>query len=299
MVAVVKSEAGYRAALESCARVDLSGREQLKVLGPDRSSFLHGMVTNDVNGLGLGASNYAAMLTPKGAMVGDARVLRLAEELLLDTGPGRSAAVRDFLLKYLISEDAEVVDSPGTAVLGLVGPKAAEWAARVEGALGQYESFLGGVDVVVAREALESVTARLAELPVLDEETAEVLRVERGVALWGVDMSEATIPLEANLDRALNFTKGCYIGQEVIARATYRGQMNKKLMGLELGEAEVKVGTELKMAERKVGWLTSVARSPKRGQVVGLGYVHRDFLTPGTTVELAGGGQAVVVALPF
>ena len=303
MVAAVKSETGYRAAVEACARVDLSRREQLRVLGPDRVSFLHGMVTNDVTGLGVGASNYAAMLTPKGAMVGDLRVLKRADDLLLDVGPGCGAVVRDFLLKYLISEEAEVVDSPETAVVGLVGPKAGEWAAKVEGVagqvVGQYESFLGGVDVVVAREALGAVVERLSELPVLDEATAEVLRVERGVALWGVDMTEATIPLEANLERALHYTKGCYIGQEVIARATYRGQMSKKLMGLELGEAEVVVGTELRMAERKVGWVTSVVRSAKRGQVVGLGYVHRDFLTPGTVVEVAGGGQAVVVGLPF
>lgn len=299
MVAAVKSETGYRAAAEACARVDLSRREQLRVLGPDRVSFLHGMVTNDVTGLGVGASNYAAMLTPKGAMVGDLRVLKRADDLLLDVGLGCGAVVRDFLLKYLISEEAEVVDSPETAVVGLVGPKAGEWAAKVEGVVGQYESFLGGVDVVVAREALGAAVERLSELPVLDEATAEVLRVERGVALWGADMTEATIPLEANLERALHYTKGCYIGQEVIARATYRGQMSKKLMGLELGEVEVVVGTELRKGERKVGWVTSVVRSPKRGQVVGLGYVHRDFLTPGTAVEVAGGGQAVVVGLPF
>jgi folate-binding protein YgfZ len=262
------------------------------------------MVTNDVTGLKEGASNYAAMLTAKGAMVGEVRVLKLAEALVLDTAAGRGAAVREFLLKYLISEDAEVTDAPELAVLGLVGPAAGEWAAKVEGVgpgvgLGRYESFLGGVDVVLQRERLAEAVERLVELPVLDAETAEVLRVERGVATWGAELTEATIPLEANLDRALNFTKGCYIGQEVIARATYRGQMNKKLMGLELGEAEVPVGTELKVGARKVGWVTSVVRSPKRGQVVALGYVHRDFFAPGSKVEVAGGGEAVVVALPF
>lgn len=305
MVAAVKSETAYRAAMESCARVDLSARELMRVTGPDRVSYLHGMVTNDVTGLKEGASNYAAVLTAKGAMVGEVRVLKLAEALVLDTGAGRGAAVKEFLNKYLISEDAEVADAPELAVVGLVGPKAGEWAAKVEGlgfGLGRYESFLGGVDLVVAREGLGAVLERLTELPELpelDAETAEVLRVERGVPTWGADLTEATIPLEANLDRALSFTKGCYIGQEVIARATYRGQMNKKLMGLELGDVEVPVGTELRVGARKVGWVTSVVRSPKRGQVVALGYVHRDFLTPGSAVEVAGGGAAVVVALPF
>lgn len=299
MVAAVRDESAYRAAREACARVDVTQREQLRVTGPDRVSFLHGMVTNDVTGLAVGASNYAAVLTPKGAMVGEVRVLQRADELVLDTGPGRGAAVRDFLSKYLISEEAELVEAPELALVGLVGPQAELWAARVIEGLGRYESFLGGVDVLVPRGVLGDVLARLGELPVLDGETAEVLRVERGVPAWGAELTEATIPLEANLERALNYKKGCYIGQEVIARATYRGQMNKRLMGLELGEAEVAKGTELKQGERKVGWVTSVVRSPKRGQVVGLGYLHRDFLTPGTVVEVAAGGQAVVVGLPF
>jgi folate-binding protein YgfZ len=299
MVARVKNEAGYRAALESCARVDLSAREQLRVTGPDRVTFLHGMITNEVNGLAVGGSCFAAVLTAKGAMVGEVRVLKREDELFVDTGPGCGATVRDFFSKYLISEDAEVVDAPEIAVVGLWGPRAAEVSAGLAGTLGSYASFLEGVDLVLPREALAAVMERLSAVPLLDEETAEVLRVERGVPRWGADMSESTIPLEANLERAVSYTKGCYIGQEVIARATYRGQMNKKLMGLELGSAEVAPGTELRAGNRKVGWVTSTAHSPKRGQIIGLGYVHRDFLGPGTSVEVAGGGGAVVVALPF
>jgi folate-binding protein YgfZ len=305
----VTREAAYRAALEACARDDLSGRELLRVTGPDRVSFVHGMVTNDVEGLAVGASNYAALLTNKGAMVGDVRVLKLDDALVLETGPGRAEAVKAQLLKYLISEDAEVVDAPELAVVGLVGPQAAAWAAKVPGVVGRLESPLGGVDVVVPRELLGEV-ARVLEggtvgggagggLPELDAETREVLRVEKGVPEFGVDMGESTIPLEANLGRALHFQKGCYIGQEVIARATYRGQMSKKLVGVLLGEVEAEVKAELKKDGKKVGWLTSVVRSEKRGQVVALGYVHRDFVAEGTALEVGAGGMATVVGLPF
>ncbi len=293
------NEQAYTAATSACARLDLSARELLRVTGPDRVSFVQGMVTNDVEKLPVGASLYAAMLTAKGAMVGDARVLKREDELLLDTGPGRGAGVLGFLNTFLISEEAELSAADDLAVVGLVGPQAEAWAAKVDVAHGRFGSFLGGVDLVVPRAALASVEALLGELPVLEAGTVEVLRVERGVPVFGVDMTESTIPLEANLEHAINYTKGCYIGQEVIARATYRGQMNKKLVGLELGSLTPAVKTELQRAGKKVGWVTSVVFSPKRGQQVALGYVHRDHLAAGTVLDVAGGGSATVSSLPF
>lgn len=290
----------YRAALEACAVVDLSAHEVVRVTGPDRVSFVHGMVTNDVEGLAVGASCYAALLTAKGAMVGDARVLKRVEELVLETGAGRGGTVREFLEKYLISEEAETFAAPELAVVGLAGPKSAEAVEKIpaDARLGTLVSPLG-VDVLVKRESLEAVRAALAGLPTLSDATLEVLRVERGVPVFGVDMTETTIPLEANLDRAISLTKGCYIGQEVIARATYRGQMNKRLVGLLLGEVAPEKGTELRKADKKVGWVTSVVRSIAKGQVIALGYVHRDHLQPGTVLDVASGGQAIVSSLPF
>lgn len=292
----------YRAAKEACAWVDLSARQQLRVTGPDRVSFLQGMVTNDVEKLAVGASCHVAMLTAKGAMVGDGRVVKLAEELLVDTGAGFGGAVKDFLNKYLISEEAEVVDAAEVAVVGLVGPDAARWAESIasEAKVATLPGLLGGgVDVMVKRDALESVKASLSALPQLSEATFEVLRVEAGVPKFGVDMSETTIPLEANLEKAIHYQKGCYIGQEVIARATYRGQMNKKLVGLLLGDATPEKGAELKLGDKRVGRVMSVVRSELKGQNVALAYVHRDHLAPGTTMELATGGQVSVVALPM
>jgi folate-binding protein YgfZ len=294
------NDQGYSAASSTCARLDLSGRDLLRVTGPDRVGFVQGMVTNDVEALPVGGANYAAMLTAKGAMVGDVRVLKRESELLLDTGPGRGGVVLEFLNKFLISEEAEVVAAPDVVVVGLMGPEAPAWAAKLdELSQGRFESFSGGVDMVVPRAALASVEAALSALPVLDEATLEVLRVERGVPVFGVDMTETTIPLEANLEHAINYKKGCYIGQEVIARATYRGQMNKKLVGLALGTLSPAVKTELQLEGKKVGWLTSVVFSPRRGQHLALGYVRRDYLAPGTVLEVAGGGTATVTSLPF
>lgn len=292
----------YRAAKDTCALVDLSSRQQLRVTGPDRVSFVQGMVTNDVEKLAVGASCHVAMLTAKGAMVGDGRVVKLVDELLIDTGAGFGATVRDFLNKYLISEECEVVDAPDVAVLGLLGPQAATWLASIpsEQVVSSLPGLLGtGLDVVVKREGLAQVKAALSALPTVSDETFEVLRVEAGVPKFGVDMTETTIPLEANLEKAIHYQKGCYIGQEVIARATYRGQMNKKLVGLLLGEAQAEKGAEVKLADKRVGRITSVVRSELKQQNVALAYVHRDHLAAGTAMELAPGVSVSVATLPF
>ncbi len=322
------SEPEYRAAREAVALHDASYRESLRITGEDRASFLHGMVTQDVNGLPLGAAAYAAMITVKGAMVADARILKREAELLLDLEPGTGAKVREFLEKYLISEDAELHEATGEwGLLRLLGPRTGEvLGAALAGAFeplaanttrgatlaGAQVLLLGnpafekhGVDVLAPRGALEAVWRALVQaggahgLKPLGFEALELLRVEAGVPRFGQDMGETTIPLEANLTHAISYNKGCYIGQEVIARATFRGHMNRKLAGLLLGEVEAAPGAELRKGEKKVGWLTSVVRSPAQGQRVALGYVHRDHLEPGTELSLAEGPTVKVAPLPF
>lgn len=291
--------AQYRAATQEVAWVDLTTREQLNVVGPDRVSFVQGMVTNDVEKLPEGQTLYAAMLTAKGAMVGDARIVKLPESLVLDTGAGQRAAVSEFLNKYLISEDCEVRATDDFAVVGLLGPKAADLAAQMsaEAVVARLPSLLGerGVDLLVKRSRLSDVKTALAAVTRLSDETFEVLRVEALVPKFGLDMTETTIPLEARLERAIAYQKGCYIGQEVIARATYRGHMNRKLSQLLLGEAAPAPGTELSKDGKKVGWVTSVVRSVARGQNLALGYVHVSAGPPGTALELQGGQTATLV----
>jgi folate-binding protein YgfZ len=323
------SEAEYRAAREAVALHDASYRETLRITGEDRSSFLHGMVTQDVKGLAVGAAAYTALITAKGAMVGDARLLKREADLLLDLEPGLGAKVREFLEKYLISEDAELHEATGEwGLLRLLGPRTGEVlagaleapsfeplaanATRAVPVAGAQVLLVGapgfekhGVDLLVPREALEAVWKALVQaggahgLRTLGFQALELLRVEAGVPRYGQDMVDTTIPLEANLTHAISYNKGCYIGQEVIARATFRGHMNRKLAGLLLGEVEAAPGAELRKGEKKVGWITSVVRSPAQGQRVALGYVHRDHLDPGTELTLAEGPTVKVAPLPF
>ncbi|MBI3182414.1 MAG: folate-binding protein YgfZ [Myxococcales bacterium] len=296
----------YRAAREGAAVVDLSARELVRVTGSERIDFVHGMVTQDVEKLPEGASAYAAMLTPKGAMVADARVLRRAEDVLLEVEPGYGAPAQQFLAKYLVSEDAELSDAtPQLAALTVLGPRAREvWDSLAESNCHELVPLIPGapsVDLLVPRASLERVFGRLLEAfgRPMGFDALEMVRVEHGVPRHGQDTGEATLPLEAGLERAISYQKGCYIGQEVIARATFRGQVSRKLAGLLLGELAPAPGTGLLAGGKKVGWLTSVVRSPKMGQQVALGYVQRSQLEPGTALELEGGGAATVHSLPF
>ena len=317
-------EAEYAAAREAVTLHDASYRECVRLTGEDRASFLHGMVTQDVKGLAPGATAYTTLVTVKGAMVADGRLVRREDDLLLDVEPGAGARVREFLDKYLISEDAELHDATAElALLRLLGPHASELLGRVLGEsaaplaphttrsvtlagtpvllLGAQGHGLPQVDLLVPRAALEAVWTALtgAGAKPLGFEALELLRVEAGVPRFGQDLVETTIPLEANLAHAISYNKGCYIGQEVIARATFRGHMNRTLAGLLLGDAEAPKGTELLREGKKVGYLTSVVRSPRLGQWVALGYVRRE-VEPGTALQLGEGpATATVHPLPF
>ena len=300
---------------------DASAREVVRLAGPDRQSFLQGMVTQDVEGLPVGSVADAALLTPKGAMVADARVVKRPDEFLISTEPGYGPVVLGTLERYLISEDAELSDAtPVFGQLSVVGPEGDALAARVLGlglaagdALRPFDAggatgwalpqglLLPGVDLLVPVEAVGAVFDRLLQAGATPVGFAalEVLRVERGTPRFGADMDEKTIPLEANLQRAIHYQKGCYIGQEVIARATFRGHVNRHLVGLRFAGPAPAPRTELFTGDRRVGWVTSVVESPRLG-TIGLGYAHRDVDGPGTELTLAGATEKVTIApLPF
>ena len=312
-----------RALRMGAALFDASAREVVRLTGPDRVSFLQGMVTQDVEALAVGSVADAALLTPKGAMVSDARVVKRPDDLLLLTEPGYGSVVLGTLERYLISEDAELSEATaGFGQLSLVGPEAEARAAQALGlgppagaALRPFDAapgttawalpqglLLPGVDLLVPADALGAVFDRLLDAGATPVGLAalEVLRVERGTPRFGADMDERTIPLEANLQRAIHYQKGCYIGQEVIARATFRGHVNRHLVGLRFGAGTPPAPrTELFAGDRRVGWVTSVVQSPRLG-AIGLGYAHRDVSGAGTELALAGGaGSARVEALPF
>ena len=322
----------YAALTAAAGLFDRSGRGKLRVTGGERTSFVHGMVTNDVNGLKDGQATYAAMITVKGKMVADVRISRRKDELLLDVEPGVAPAAAEFLNHFLISEDAEIADvTEALGLLSFIGPRATECLAAVLGGtrptleineldertfdgapltlVGTRLTSAPGLDVILPAEKLEAFAHAALEkggplgLSLVGFSAMEIARVEAGIPRFGQDMTEETIPLEANLESAISYTKGCYVGQEVIARVHYRGHVNRKLTGLIFDDgAPVPAGTALFKTPgdpRPSGTVTSALTSPARPGVLALGYVRRELLVPGTTLVTLEGRAARVTALPF
>ncbi|MBS1870343.1 MAG: folate-binding protein YgfZ [Actinobacteria bacterium] len=302
-----------RAVRAGCGLVDRSERGKLAFTGSQAKAFLQGQVTNDVEALAPGTGCYAALLSPKGKMLGDLRVLDLGDELWLDTERSALQGIFNVLHRAQVGYDAELHKRTlQQGLVSLVGPQArgvagaeslphaehANAAVAVDGVAARAVATDLGVDLICdagdTAALIAALTARGAE-PV-PEAAAEVLRVERGRPRYGVDLDDTTIPQEAGLnERAVSFGKGCYTGQETVARLFYKGKPNRHLRGLRLS-APVASGTELTLAGKPVGRLGSVADSPVHGPI-GLALVRREA-EPGATLH-AGEATATVVELPF
>jgi len=300
---------------DGCGLLDRSERGKLAFSGGDAKPFLQGQVTNDVERLAPGQGCYAALLSPKGKMLGDLRILDAGEELLLDTERGALQAIFNALHRARLGFDAELHKRTlERGLLSLVGPDARRVAGAAAGELPREEHAHGTVDVdgIAARaivtdlgidllcdaadtEALVAALRARGAVPVA-EEAVETLRVEHGRPRYGIDLDETTIPQEADLNaRAVSFEKGCYVGQETVARLYYKGKPNRRLRGLRLS-APVARGTELTLDGKPVGRLGSVVVSPAHGPIA-LALVRREA-EPGATLH-AGGAEATVVELPF
>jgi folate-binding protein YgfZ len=301
--------------VDTCGLVDRAGRGRLALTGPDAKSFLQGQVTNDTEALTPGHGCYAAFLTHKGKMLGDLRVLDLGDELLLSCERVALQPLFNMIRRYKLGSDVELHKrTMELGELSLIGPD----ARRIAGAdrLGPDEhdsvrSEIGGhpvvlvatdvgVDVFCDADRTEGVRGALmaAGASEAHESDAEVVRVERGRPRYGVDIDEGVIPQEAGLnERAVSFTKGCYVGQETVARLFYRGKPNRHLRGVRLS-APVEPGTPLRLGEKEVGRVTSPVVSPTYGPIA-LALVRREA-APGDTVAVGEDGvTASVVELPF
>jgi tRNA-modifying protein YgfZ len=307
-MAVSEHATAYEALTEDVALVDRSERGKLALTGPEAKAFLNGQITNDVEALRPGTGCYAALLTNKGKMLGDLRVIDTGAELWLDTERVALQALFDTIRRGTVGWQAELHKRTlQQALLSLVGPRAAEAVggeiapehANRSAAIGGAEVLLiatdAGVDVVCAAEHAAAVRAALA-VPEVPEDAAEVVRVEAGRPRYGVDVDDTTIPEEAGLNaRAVSFTKGCYVGQETVARLHYKGKPNRHLRGLRLS-APLTSGTPLVLGEREVGRLGSSVVSPRHGPI-GLALLRREA-APGDELA-AGEATATVVELPF
>lgn len=314
MSSVASPGSDYRTVTEECGLLDRSERGKLALLGAEVKGFLQGQVTNDVEGLRPGQGCYAAFLTPKGKMLGDLRILDAGDELLLDTERVALQQLFNMIRRFSIGYQVELQKRTlECGLVSLIGP-ASDGVAGVKGlegehahrplSVGQVQArairTVHGLDLLCAAADTEALIAALVvegATPV-SEQAAECVRVESGLPRYGVDLDDTVIPQEAGLNaRAVSFTKGCYVGQETVARLYYRGKPNRHLRGLRLSKP-AQVGEQLELGGRVVGLLTSVADSPRFGPI-GLALVRREA-APGTTVSVgAAGGAGEVVELPF
>ena len=301
----------HRALTEGCGLVDRAGRGRLALTGPDAKSFLQGQVTNDTEALEAGHGVYAAFLTHKGKMLGDLRILDLGDELLLSCERAALQELFNMIRRYKLGADVELHKRTlEMGELSLIGPDARRIAGagglgpdehdNVRAEIGGHPAVLVatdvGVDVFCEAQRTEGVRGALVAAGAVEagEAAAEVVRVERGRPRYGMDLDDSVIPQEAGLnERAVSFTKGCYVGQETVARLFYRGKPNRHLRGLRLS-APVEPGTPLVLGEKPVGRVTSAVASPVHGPIA-LAIVRREA-TPGDRLA-AGGATAEVVDL--
>jgi folate-binding protein YgfZ len=328
-------EREYSALQDSVGLLDLGFRGRFCLTGADRIRLLHGQVTNDIQGLAVWEGCYAAFVSHKGRMQADAFIYALAEEILVDVEPGLTQGLLARMEHHIVADDVQCVDvSPYYGLLSVQGPRSAAVLDRLE--LKVPSRLLGvghladpGIgDLYVMRnprtggDGFDLFIPVDAQAMVLDKALAaakgeggrmvgwhalELSRIEAGIPRFGADMDETNLPPETGIEgRAVSYSKGCYIGQEVIARIRTYGQVAKKLRGLRFsgGDGAMPVrGDKLVRDGREVGTITSVARSPKLGgAVIGLGYVRRECNAMGTVLEVragVGGMTAGIVPLPF
>jgi folate-binding protein YgfZ len=321
----------YLAARRGAGMIDLGARGRIVVRGADRKSFLHALLTNDIALLSAGTGCYAALLTPQGRMLADMNVFELGDVMLVDVRREIKDALLQRLDQLIFSEDVQLGDvSDAWGCIGVCGPKAAAAAGGVAGAdltgFGGFQNARfereGDVLVVARRDALGLpgflLFAPSGAMPglaqaldaagavILSPETVEALRIEAGEPAFLVDMGDDTIPTEAGIEAsAVSYLKGCFPGQEVLVRIRDRGhgRIARKLVGLTIeGGAAPAAGSVIAAGEKEIGRVTSAVVSPALGKPIALGYVHRDFVEPGTVVSVAAGAAslaATVTELPF
>ena len=315
MAVADRLSADYEVLTSGCGLLDRSERGKLALTGGGAKEFLNGQVTNDVEALTPGRGVYAAFLSHKGKMLGDLRVLDLGSELFLDTERVSLQELFNLIRRSKIGFDVELHKRTlERGLLSLVGPEARAVAGAGELGLDEHDNAAGevagiavtlvatdvGVDLLCSAERSADLSAALqarGAVPV-EEAAVEALRVERGRPRYGLDLDDSVIPQEAGLnERAVSFTKGCYVGQETVARLHYRGKPNRHLRGLRLS-GPAATGEELHLGDRAVGRLGTVAVSPVHGPIA-LAIVRREA-APDETLRVGDGAvTARVVELPF
>lgn len=284
---------------ENAAAFYRQKRGLIEVSGKEAVQFLNGMITNDIAKLEDGAQMSAAFPNVQGRLVALVRVLRRGDKFFFETEEATREKVFQNLFRFTFAGDFFVEDL--SEKYSFFSVQSAECKVQSSDAIVFDSKF--GKDFFVASESADEFLNELKNQNAVEisDELYEVLRIENGVPLYGVDMDETTVVLETGIDEAVSFTKGCYIGQEIIARIHFRGHVAKQLTGLifEDENANVNSGDEIKSLEDKnAGKITSVAFSPKLGKTIALAFVRYDFLAENTELKI-GDFTAKVKNLPF
>ncbi|HST12078.1 MAG TPA: glycine cleavage T C-terminal barrel domain-containing protein [Terriglobales bacterium] len=313
------------AALKStCGVYDLAQRAKIRLSGSDRVRWLNGMVTNNIRDLGQNHGVYAFLLNPQGHILGDLVAFNRGESLLVETDHPQLDKILATFDHYIIMDDVEVanisdnfasigVTGPnGDAVLGAAGIKIPSleplqiadlsWHdSPISVIRGEYETYLS-YEIWIApehasalREALQAAGAML-----VGHDAIELYRIALGVPRYGQDIRERDLPQETEQARALNFNKGCYVGQEIVERIRSRGNVHRKFTGFKIDGAAPAPGTKIQAQAKDIGEVTSsaVISTLAGDQTLALGYLRREFATPGKELEIAG-AHAIVSDLPF
>ncbi|MGD0920747.1 MAG: aminomethyltransferase family protein [Terriglobia bacterium] len=317
----------HEAVRQAAGLFDFSFRTKLAVTGADRVRFLQGTVTNDVKNLTPSHGTYAAMLNPQGHILADLRIYCAEDRFVIDTDADLHEKIFGWLQHHIIADRVKLeplemyaltfqgprsrpllektlhLDLPAMEEFDHLATNYAGFPIRIVRASSTGEE---GYEVWVGAKGLPGVWgAACGQAPTYEMlpcgvEALESLRIEAGIPRYGPDLAEDTLLLEADLVNAVSFTKGCYIGQEIVERSRSRGHINWKLVGLVVDAAEAPApGEKLSSDAKEVGEVTSACVSPTLGKTIALAYVRREVAEPGTKLVLASGIAAEVTTLPF
>ena len=321
---------------------DVSYRGRYRLIGEDRAKFLHRIISNDVESLSTGEGTYATLLTHRGKIIADLSISVLEDAISIDTAPETTESLFSELDKYIIADDVELSDvTAETGAIAVHGPKSTDLVQSVLGinelaalperyncfreADALYDHIIvcvrtdstgeRGWTLYTAAEALGSLWEALMiegarfNVQPIGWNALESLRIEAGVPRYGTELTDSVIPLEAELEHAIDFEKGCYIGQEIVARMKYRGHPNRLLRGIEVDPDSTSQercilhpGAPIFKEDKEIGWVTSATFAPTLGKSVALGYVRMAITEAGSRVQIEtpeGYVDGAIALLPF
>ena len=319
----------YQSVTGGVGALDVCQSGKLSVSGRDRVKYLQGMLSNDIRKLTPGTGCHAALLSRLAHVEADVRVYSFTDELLLECPPAHTKSLLETLRKFVVADQVTVEDRTGSfGILSLQGPRARE---AMEGTAGvppglesphSHRTFQngsgswtvtvrdrtgwGGFDLWLPVADAEAAWRRWIEsegIQPVGMKALEILRVEAGIPSCGAELTDRTLPMEAGLEDAISLDKGCYRGQEIVARIMHRGSLDRSLGGIAVDGQEVPAAdAEVHAQGARIGRVTSAVRSPALGRPLALAILKRDFLHPGTPVEILHGADRLrgeVVRLPL